>query len=278
MPVTPGAPDVKVFKRVSAQLTDSSGHAITFFENGEVTPASINLQIVGGRYTATLPTLTDLAATEFKMDVNGRLLVTSGEVVDSPITTTTTFVVGAEAATAGSLSAVSNDGDATRLRASRQGVLFVSLTSSGGSAASDVGTDNSAAPATPNGPFILGKYESSLPTYANNDAAVLHTDANGRLLVSGNSSAATGTVTSVAASASNVTLLAANAARQAATFYNDSATANLYLKLAATASTSSFTVLLAPGAYYEIPNPVYTGIVDGIWDVASGNARITEIT
>ena len=88
---------------------------------------------------------------------------------------------------------------------------------------------------------------------------------------------ATGTVASVAASATNVTLLASNASRKGAMVYNDSAVA-LYLKLGATASSSSFTAKVFGNGYYELNDPAYTGIIDGLWDSASGNARVTELT
>lgn len=88
---------------------------------------------------------------------------------------------------------------------------------------------------------------------------------------------ATATVTSVADSASNVTLLAANVARVGATFFNDS-TELLYLKLGSTATTSSFTVKVNPQGYYELPSG-YAGIVDGIWAAdGSGAARVTELS
>lgn len=88
---------------------------------------------------------------------------------------------------------------------------------------------------------------------------------------------ATATLANVAASASNVTLRASNTARMGLTIFNDS-TASVYVKFGATASATSFTVFLGPGAYYELPNPVYTGIVDGIWTSATGSARVTEMT
>lgn len=85
-------------------------------------------------------------------------------------------------------------------------------------------------------------------------------------------------VTSVASSTSNVTLLASNSARKGATVFNDS-TAILYLKFGATASATSYTVQIAAGGYYEFPGPtVYSGIVDGIWSAANGNARLTELS
>lgn len=88
----------------------------------------------------------------------------------------------------------------------------------------------------------------------------------------------TSAVTSVAGSATSVSLLASNASRKGATFYNES-TAILYLKLGATASTSSYTVQLVAGAYYELPFvKTYTGAIDGIWASANGNVRITELT
>lgn len=91
--------------------------------------------------------------------------------------------------------------------------------------------------------------------------------------------AAASAVTSVAASASSVSLLASNSSRKAATFYNDSASAYLSIKLGATASATSFTVKLGPGGYYELPTAVtYRGAIDGIWDAAVGSARITELT
>ena len=87
---------------------------------------------------------------------------------------------------------------------------------------------------------------------------------------------ATSAVTSVSASASNVTLKASNTGRYGLSIYNDS-TANLFVKLGATASATSFTQRVAGGGAYEVPFG-YTGIVDGIWESATGAARVTEVT
>jgi hypothetical protein len=86
----------------------------------------------------------------------------------------------------------------------------------------------------------------------------------------------TSAVTSVASSVTSVSLLAANAGRLGATVHNDG-TANLFVKLGATASATSFTVRIATQGYYEVPFG-YTGAIDGIWSVANGSARITELT
>jgi hypothetical protein len=85
------------------------------------------------------------------------------------------------------------------------------------------------------------------------------------------------TLTNVASSASSVTLSAANGKRQGWYVYNDSS-AILYVKFGATASTSSFTVQVAAGGQFAMPaGAVYTGIIDGIWAAANGNARLTEL-
>ncbi len=82
------------------------------------------------------------------------------------------------------------------------------------------------------------------------------------------------TVTSVASATSNTVLLASKE-RLGVTIFNDS-TAILYIKLGTTASTTSYTVQVASKGYYELPSPVYTGIISGIWAAVNGSALITE--
>jgi hypothetical protein len=92
--------------------------------------------------------------------------------------------------------------------------------------------------------------------------------------------AGTATLSNVASSATNVTVLAANASRKAAALYNDSTSA-VNVKFGATASSTSYTVRMLAGAYYELPvsnGVVYQGIIDGIWDSANGSMRVTELT
>lgn len=85
----------------------------------------------------------------------------------------------------------------------------------------------------------------------------------------------TATLTNVAASATSVVLFAASGTAVGRAIYNDS-TNILYVKFGATASTTSFTVQMASEAYYELPRPMYGGIVHGIWDGTNGAARVTE--
>lgn len=87
----------------------------------------------------------------------------------------------------------------------------------------------------------------------------------------------TATLTNVAASATNVTLLAANASRKRLIIANDGA-AILYIKFGSTASSTSWTVKLYPNETYESPPFwVYSGQIDGIWSSVLGTARITEM-
>lgn len=88
---------------------------------------------------------------------------------------------------------------------------------------------------------------------------------------------ATGSV--VGASTSTVTLLAANATRLGATISNNSSNRFLYVRLGSGALPSAHTAIIGPRGYYEVPNPVYVGIITGAWSAGSGgDAQITELT
>lgn len=86
----------------------------------------------------------------------------------------------------------------------------------------------------------------------------------------------TGTLTTVADSASSVTILASNANRVQAYITNDSS-ARLYLRFeAAAASTSNYGISLAQ--FETHIEDRYTGEIRGIWasDPGDGAARVTE--
>jgi hypothetical protein len=90
------------------------------------------------------------------------------------------------------------------------------------------------------------------------------------------SGSASAVLANVNDSAASVQLLAANAARRGALFFNDSAEV-LYLKFGTTASATDFTLKLMAGQSWSLPAPLYTGRIDGIWDADSAGAcRITE--
>jgi hypothetical protein len=87
----------------------------------------------------------------------------------------------------------------------------------------------------------------------------------------------TATLSNVSASASSVTLLAVNTNRKGFVIVNDGIR-NLLVKLGATASSTSFTYVVGGGGTLEFYDFVYTGVVDGIWDIVNGSARVTEFT
>lgn len=83
------------------------------------------------------------------------------------------------------------------------------------------------------------------------------------------------TTTTIVASITSVTCVTANANRLGASVFNDS-TADLYVKLGATASTTSFITKVWTDGLFIVPFD-YTGVVDCIWSSATGNARVTEV-
>lgn len=94
---------------------------------------------------------------------------------------------------------------------------------------------------------------------------------------------ATPTLSNVAASASSVTILSANASRRQVVLVNDSS-AICYVKFGTTASTTSYSVQMPAIANNQASHlfidedPVYTGRIDAIWASATGAMRVTEIT
>ncbi|TXT28101.1 MAG: hypothetical protein FD136_2035 [Chitinophagaceae bacterium] len=82
------------------------------------------------------------------------------------------------------------------------------------------------------------------------------------------------TLSNVVSSITNVTLAAADADRKELIIVNDG-NKNLFVKLGATASLTSYSVKLAKNETAVIDK--YIGIVDGIWDVVDGNARVTVL-
>lgn len=90
--------------------------------------------------------------------------------------------------------------------------------------------------------------------------------------------ASNATLTNVDDTTTATTLLPANASRLGVIVENDS-TADLYLKYGAGASATSRTVKIAAGGYWEMPTPIYTGLISGVWATdGTGAARITELT
>ncbi len=81
---------------------------------------------------------------------------------------------------------------------------------------------------------------------------------------------------SVAATTSSTPLAGdSGGLRRGLTFYNDSPN-YLYLRCNAAASTTLFQVRLEPYQYYELPQPIWGGLIYGIWSGSTGAVRVTE--
>jgi len=126
--------------------------------------------------------------------------------------------------------------------------------------------------------IVSGGYvTTAAPTYTTGQLNALSLDTAGSLRVVTKKASAS-TVTAVAAVAnSSYTALAANTSRLGAFIFNNTGK-TLYIKLGATASTTSFTTVLFNQAYWEAPAD-YTGIIDVFSPTGTaGTVLVTEIT
>jgi hypothetical protein len=288
-PVGVGSPVSLTASTVGVMFTtfaSSDGTVIlSVIADNAAAPATPVGSMVEGVFVSPLPVYTSGDAAVFHTDARGRLIVAlsnpSGSATvdidtdDSPAPSNpsgiwTLLLYDATLPTYA-------DGDAAAMHADSRGRMLVSLINPTSGNTIDVNTDEDAAPTNPTGIWTLALFDTTLPTYTNGDAAVLHSSVNGELLTL-ERPPGTSAITSVAAAVASTSLLAANTTRRGAMIFNDSASANLYVKLGSTASLTSFTALVPPSGYYELPYPVYTGTIDGIWDAAVGDARITELT
>lgn len=91
--------------------------------------------------------------------------------------------------------------------------------------------------------------------------------------------AATATILSpVTSTTASVTIVGTNMSRRGLIVKNDSTNGTLFLAHdGSTASTNNYSLDLEPGDRYEMW-PIVTGRITGIWNVASGVARVTELT
>lgn len=87
----------------------------------------------------------------------------------------------------------------------------------------------------------------------------------------------TAVLTNVQSKITSEMLVPANETRTQLTIYNDS-TASVFIKLGLGASSTSFSIKMGAGSYFELAggSTVYTGVVTCQWDAANGFARVTE--
>ena len=84
-------------------------------------------------------------------------------------------------------------------------------------------------------------------------------------------------VTTVVSTIGLVTILTSNLLRRGLSLYNQSISP-FYMKLGATATTASFSLMMVSSGFYELPKPVYTGIITAVWGSANGYLLVSELT
>lgn len=87
----------------------------------------------------------------------------------------------------------------------------------------------------------------------------------------------TTSITAVSATVGSIQVLAANANRKMASIFAES-TATVYVKLGTGASATSYTVKMETDDYFELPFPIYSGVIQASWSSTSGALRVTEYT
>ena len=86
------------------------------------------------------------------------------------------------------------------------------------------------------------------------------------------------TQSEVNASNSSQIIKASNSNRTGLQIHNNG-TANLYINLGTVAATDNYTDRpIEANAYWEMPFPIFTGNIYGIWDASNGYATITEFS
>ena len=268
--------------------------------SGDATPKVATDQLAGGEHVqfvklmdGTLDSSTKVGAiNETGSSAVAALAVGGGTPHDS-VDTGNPQKIGGRAQ--GSAPTAVSDGDRVNAWFGANGQLNVTLRDTSGAAVT-TGTqyteDGAIGANAGVGTLVVARRDDALSTLtpAADDAVGLRvgdkgalwvqvSDASGNQVTSfGSSQPSAGAETNVASSASDGTILASNASRKQATITNDS-TSVLYLLLANAASSATvYSVKLASGAYYELPSPVYTGVIKGIWASVDGYARVTELS
>lgn len=227
-------------------------------------------------------TNTDGDYSPFSVDARGGILEASNFAEDSPHTSGDigTFALGVRNDSSATLAG--SDLDYSPFAVTPQGAMRVTMSATQAATADVMKAEDVASASGFGGVCILTvrRDTDGTQTSANGDFAEVQTDDRGSVRVNSVMRAPTGTLTNVANAVASFTALAANVARRGATIYNDDTAvtgAVVKIKFGAVAAAASFTTVLAPATYYEVPFG-YTGIIDAIASAATGNLRVTELT
>jgi hypothetical protein len=106
--------------------------------------------------------------------------------------------------------------------------------------------------------------------------AVSLVDTSGNSYLANTPTPASSTQASVASSATDVTILAANTERKGCTIYNESIGTLYVLLSTGTSSTTRYSLQIAPNSALILKVGDYSGVIKGLWSAANGFARVTE--
>lgn len=104
----------------------------------------------------------------------------------------------------------------------------------------------------------------------------LKTDSSGKLEITQQADSVVRT--SVNASITDVLIVNNNINRKSLKLYNDSTSGVLFIGYGSAVTSTDFTLKIPTGGLYELAVPIFTGSIHGLWTVADGAVRITEIT
>jgi hypothetical protein len=140
-----------------------------------------------------------------------------------------------------------------------------------------VASDQSALPASQSGTWTVQPGNTANTTAWKVDGSAVTQPVSGT--VTTRPSGSTGANTSVASTVTtDTTLIAADANRFGLTIFNESTAVLFALLGAGTESATVYTVQIAAGGYYEVPDAFVKLRVSGHWASANGSARITAAT
>lgn len=234
------------------------------------------------------PSLTTGTYNSLSLTLSGLLRV-DGSGVTQPISATTLPLP-----TGAATSALQSTGNSTLLTVSGQLPATLGQKTSANSMSVVIASDNTVAISAASLPLPSGAATSALQTSGNSTltsiSGQLPTTLGSKVSASSLSvvlasdetvpislpSSSTAAQTSVASSATSVSLLASNANRKGCIVFNDSSQI-LYVSFTATSTTSAYSVKLFPNSSY-MSDFIYTGVISGIWASANGAAKITEFT
>jgi uncharacterized membrane protein/co-chaperonin GroES (HSP10) len=228
--------------------------------------------VAGGVYNATPPAPTNGQTLALQLDASGNLDINiAATAVTQPVSGTVTAVPTGTQPVSGTVTLSS--------QTVTIGATTVTQPVSGTVTAVANAETNIAPGTAPSKALVIGAvYNTVAPAPTNGQTLALQADDDGNLKVNitggPNASATLSQVT--VSSATSTALLAANTARKMAIFFNNGSNF-VYIKFGATASSTSYTIILYPGGLYEMPMPLYTGVIEALANSANNVINVTEM-